>query len=533
MKSNSILLFSLFLLTFTSLSAQTVIVGWDMQGVSGSAASATAQFMAQGIQTTNSGVLTRGSGLSPVSLSNCFRSSNWSQGTTVQAAVNDNSYLRFVVAPATGYTLDISSIHITFQTTQTGPDEFELRSSTDGFQTFTNHGGLRNIVSTNPISHEFQFINITGSAVPVEFRIYGFAATSSSGRGQVQNASLSANDPYDMAVMGTLTLDPNAVIQCPTANFSSPSSSCLGESVSFTQLSSTPVGTTLVSYNWNFGDGNTSTTASPNHTFFQAGTFNVRLIVTNSDFCSDTLTNQIVINAQLSVSIDAINTAYCENSGDVALTGNPSGGTFSGAGVSGNIFSPSAAGVGGPYNITYQVGSGACSGSAQTSTSVIPAPVAGFTQSATMLTATFTNTSTNANQYFWEFGDGNTSTLQNPQHIFATDGDYTVCLSSITNGCEDIFCQDITVSSIVGLAEKNTENIRLYPVPFQDNLKIDFAGKSQTSISVINTSGQIIWNAEKVNSPVSIQTSEWAKGMYWILIDNAEGSSQNFKIVKQ
>ncbi len=523
-----------------SINAQTpaLIIGWEMQGVSGNAASATAQFMVPGIQTTTSGVITRGSGLTPVSLNNCFRSSNWSQGTTVQAAVADNSYLRFVVAPSTGYSITILSLDYTFQTTQTGPSQMSLRSSTDGFQTFLDHGTLNNTVSTDPIKLKFLISNVIEKDVPVEFRLYGYSASGSSGRGQLQNSAISQYDPYDVGLVGYLTLDSSIVIQCPTAVFSLPSSSCLGEPVSFIQQSTTPAGTTIVSYNWNFGDGNTSTQASPTHTFFQAGTFNVRLIVTNSDFCSDTVIRPIIVNTQLTVTINPISSSYCENHGSVTLTGNPSGGVFAGAGVSGNAFNPAVAGAGGPYNISYQVGTGACSGSASVVTSVIPSPVSAFTYTKDSLEVTFTNTSTDATQYLWEFGDGNSSTVQNPLHTFSASGNYEVCLTATSATCEDIHCENITVSvpqdtTTNSINENILMNVRLYPVPFQHVLSIELNDSRIASVKITNLAGRVFYHEAAAAQSLQINTGDWSAGMYLIFMETTDGNFSTQKIVKQ
>ncbi len=77
----------------------------------------------------------------------------------------------------------------------------------------------------------------------------------------------------------------------------------------------------------------------------------------------------------------------------------------------------------------------------------LPSVVAGFTSTINAATgsATFTNTSTNATNYAWDFGDGNTSTERNPVKIFA-DGTYTVSLTASNNaGASDIFEDDITI----------------------------------------------------------------------------------------
>ncbi|MBT8260736.1 MAG: PKD domain-containing protein, partial [Bacteroidia bacterium] len=64
--------------------------------------------------------------------------------------------------------------------------------------------------------------------------------------------------------------------------------------------------------------------------------------------------------------------------------------------------------------------------------SALPSPVANFTAttSTSNLDAIFTNTSTDATDYSWDFGDGNSSTDENPTHTYAADGPYTVTLTA-------------------------------------------------------------------------------------------------------
>ncbi|MBW6490355.1 MAG: PKD domain-containing protein [Lentimicrobium sp.] len=59
-----------------------------------------------------------------------------------------------------------------------------------------------------------------------------------------------------------------------------------------------------------------------------------------------------------------------------------------------------------------------------------PAPSAGFTAEVNGRTITFTNTTTLAETYLWEFGDGQTSTEENPIHTYATDGAFNVKLTA-------------------------------------------------------------------------------------------------------
>ena len=74
-------------------------------------------------------------------------------------------------------------------------------------------------------------------------------------------------------------------------------------------------------------------------------------------------------------------------------------------------------------------------------TAVTPATVADFSYSVSSpfvpVTVNFSNTSTNATGYEWDFGDGGTSTLVNPSHTYSTAGDYTVKLIATAPGKTD------------------------------------------------------------------------------------------------
>src|SRR5207245_2542117 len=64
-------------------------------------------------------------------------------------------------------------------------------------------------------------------------------------------------------------------------------------------------------------------------------------------------------------------------------------------------------------------------------------PTANFTSSCSGLTCSFTSTSSDPDgsiaSYSWTFGDGATSTAQNPSHTYAAGGSYTVGLRVIDN----------------------------------------------------------------------------------------------------
>lgn len=83
------------------------------------------------------------------------------------------------------------------------------------------------------------------------------------------------------------------------------------------------------------------------------GTHNVTYSYTAPNGCVGSQTRTTIVTNVPALTFTVNPNSFCVNASPVTLTANPSGGTFSGVGVSGNTFNPTTAGVGGPYVITY------------------------------------------------------------------------------------------------------------------------------------------------------------------------------------
>jgi len=81
-----------------------------------------------------------------------------------------------------------------------------------------------------------------------------------------------------------------------------------------------------------------------------------------------------------------------------------------------------------------------------------PVPTAIFSTTIDGMDVTFTNSSTDADTYSWDFGDGSSSTEMNPVHSYAENDDYSVSLTATGEGGEDMMTQTVTidVSAFIG-----------------------------------------------------------------------------------
>jgi vibriolysin len=157
-------------------------------------------------------------------------------------------------------------------------------------------------------------------------------------------------------------------------------------SADFTDTSTDADGT-IVGWDWDFGDGNTSTLQNPSHTYAAGGTYNVTLTVTDNDSGTDSVSKNVTVTAP---------------------------------------------------NVP---------------------PSADFTFATTCLTADFTDASSDSDGtivgWDWDFGDGNTSTAQNPSNTYAADGTYTVTLTvTDDDSATNFISKDVTVSNAACLGDE-------------------------------------------------------------------------------
>jgi gliding motility-associated-like protein len=206
--------------------------------------------------------------------------------------------------------------------------------------------------------------------------------------------------------------------------------------ISFTNKST---GSGVLTYTWNFGDGNRSTVANPVNTYLLPGSYSVSLIAKSSFGCTDTALMPQAINiGTVKANFTFPDTVCLSDSVQFNNTSTPatflSSNWYFGDGSTSTTTNPAKAfAKAGIYQVKLVSNFGTCQDSIVKSVTVFDKPIASFT--ATNLTACkgplsvpFTNTSQDAISYTWMFGDNTSSTEPNPVHTYVNEGVYTVTL---------------------------------------------------------------------------------------------------------
>ncbi len=243
------------------------------------------------------------------------------------------------------------------------------------------------------------------------------------------------------------------VVRPPVADFAvSPTISCAVPSVLFfTDLSSFPD-----TWFWNFGDGSTSTLQNPVHVYTTAGNYEIKLTVTDTNFgCVDTLSRTVqisTVNAQIGGPIGEFGcgplTVTFENEST-----NTGAGVLTdylwdfGDGTSSTEFEPTHVyDEPGIYTVSLTAtNSLGCTGTdINTNYVQVIGPDVNFGWDTTFaecpdLLVSFTDSTIFGAPivaWDWTFGDGGTSSFQNPEHTYTDYGSFTVALTvSDIDGC--------------------------------------------------------------------------------------------------
>ena len=292
---------------------------------------------------------------------------------------------------------------------------------------------------------------------------------------------------------------------------------CYTDANVFTDNSNVSTGT-ITNWDWDYDDGNLSTTQSPTHIYGSDGAYNVTLVVTTDQNCKDTITQ--TVNVWSLPVVDFTPTEVCLNTPTQFqdLTTVNIGNSVSWAwdfddGTNSNAQNPiHTYPVDGPFQVTLVVTTNhGCVDSTTKTVTINPLPQVSFSadtlSGCTPVIVNFTDNSVinapgNNIAWDWNFGNGTTSTQQNPTGVsFENPSNTSVATFGIS----------LTVTSDKGCVIKDTitNMITSYPIP--------------TASFTYGPEPTNIYDAEITFIDNSIIASQWL----WDLGDGASSTDQN------
>lgn len=225
------------------------------------------------------------------------------------------------------------------------------------------------------------------------------------------------------------------------------------------------------SYLWDFGDGTTSTSATPSHTYTTSGVFTVKVTLTTAPGCSGSfvLDSAVRVGVRPHVNFDGTPRDICaktEVNFSDSTTPAPihewmwlfgDGGTSSDQNP---IYMYNDTGY---FNVTLIAYNYGCSDTLKIDSFIhVRPPIAKFDTSYTCsdpLRRNFIDQSIGPVTWAWDFGDNQTSNLPSPSHLYASPGNYIVTLKVTNGSCEHTSTKTVAVIKEAGtLAVSSTES---------------------------------------------------------------------------
>lgn len=206
--------------------------------------------------------------------------------------------------------------------------------------------------------------------------------------------------------------------------------------VTFNDISS-DADSAIATWNWNFGDGNTSIEQNPVHTYANPGTYTVTLDVTDEGGLPGSAFADVTVDFAPMVNFDAVIdelvVTFTDRTTDAVGTPVNWSWNFGDGNTSAEQNPVHTYTIGGTYNVSLSVtNNNSATGTAVQTLMVNALPIAAFDHSVDNLMVTFTNQSSDPDgsiaSYAWNFGDGTTSTEASPVHEYAEKGTYAVTL---------------------------------------------------------------------------------------------------------
>jgi len=359
---------------------------------------------------------------------------SWNHGPSTQDVSN---------LPADNYNVtvtDSNGCSKTYSTTITQPDSLALNATTSTAGCVGDSNGVVDL-------------NVLGGTTP-----YSYAwsnGETSEDLNNVPSGTYTVTVTDDQGCVDSLSATVDNFNQ-PVADFTF-NTACEGAPVNFINQSSVSIG--LLSYEWHFGDGSTTTSPNPSYTYATADTYTVTLIATTNQGCADTISKDVEVYPEPTADFTGTTECVDDSVSFTDASSIPTGGNLTyqwnfDDGSTSTQQNPSHQyNAAGTYQVTLTVTSDSgCTDQVTRNVVVQPAPDADFIaftncegEATTFNNLSSITSSASLNDH-WQFGDGDTSTVSSPSHVYDSSGSYSVTLiTTSSQGCADTITKTISV----------------------------------------------------------------------------------------
>ncbi len=323
---------------------------------------------------------------------------------------------------------------------------------------------------------------------------------------------LSVTNNYGCTSSDTQTV---AVYPPGTADFTTEDANvCYGNSSVFHNTSVSPGGS--MTYYWDFGNGLSSTVANPIILYDSVATYDVMLVAETEHGCKDTAIKQVTVYPQpqpdfLYDDVCMGDSVYFTNASSIyppepmSFAWDFGDGTTSTDSNATKYYDQQ-----GTYTVILSVTSShGCQASVTKSVNVYPVPVANFTADSVCYgEATVFHNLTYPDDvsmnFYWDFGDGNTSNDEEPQHFYSSDGQYTVQLIAVSGaGCSDTI----------------VKQVKVFPVPVVDLGDTIYHCENSYVLNAGNPGASYLWSTNAQSQEITVYND----GSYSVTVTNDYG----------
>lgn len=354
--------------------------------------------------------------------------------------------------------------------------------------------------------------------------------------GDGSNLSTSQNPIHAYATSGTFTVTLTVtsstgctddftgqvtVNEGATAGFTA-TNVCIGNTTDFINTS----GLNATSWTWNFGDGTTATTQTASHSYASPGTYTVTITVQTANGCISIASNPVTVYALPTIQAGQ-DVTICVGQNTALTASGGSSYTWTPTLTNGQSVSPAQTTT---YNV---VGTDAnnCQNTDEVTVLVLPIPTANVSADTLVAppgtTITFSNSSTNATNYSWNFGNGSqitTPDLADQTETYLNQGIYSVTLTASNGYCNN--SETVTITIIVPVLEYFIPNV--FTVT-GDNINETWSVQTKNAVSsnvlIFNRWGNVIAELTEPNESWdgTVNGKKASSGVYFYkyeLMDN-------------